>query len=79
MVPKLLLGGQWPIAFLAAPILLVVYSAAVAPAFLITGDHPAAFRKPGVVAVAMAFLLPALLFYAVGQIWIAFFRPFAGS
>jgi hypothetical protein len=80
MIPKLLAAGSWAIALLCAPIILVVYGAAVAPAFLLAGDPPRTpARKPGIASFAIALLLPALLFYCLGGLWIAVLRPFVGS
>jgi hypothetical protein len=80
MIPKLLVSGQWGVALLSTPIVLVVYGAAVAPAFLLAGNPPnGGGRKAGVVGFAVALVLPALLFYALGALWIALLRPIVGS
>ncbi len=78
MIPKLLAAGQWAIALIAAPVILVVYGAAVAPAFLLA-DLDRSGRKPGIVGFSAALVLPGLMFYAGGAVWIALLKPFIGS
>jgi hypothetical protein len=76
MIPKLLIAGQWGVALLAAPLIVVVYGAAVAPAFLLSGGPPGAeVRQPGLGAIAAALMLAAAMFYGVGTLWITVFRP----
>ena len=80
MFLRLLVGGKWGIALLSAPIIVVVYGAAVAPAFLLAGDPPETkLRKPSMAGFAVALLLPGVLFYGVGALWIALLHPLVAS
>ncbi len=70
MVPLMIWKKQLLMAFLVIPYLMVVYAAAVAPVFVLLQDElPKPQRRLGWIGMALAILLPMVLFYAGAFIW----------
>jgi hypothetical protein len=70
MVPLMILKGQWVMAFMLIPFLLVVYAVAVAPVFFILEPElPRTGRKPGLWAAFLGIFLSTVLFFGGASVW----------
>lgn len=70
MVPLMILKGQWLMAFMLIPFLLVVYAVAVAPVFFILEPElPRTGRKPGLWAAFLGIFLSTALFFGGANVW----------